>query len=104
MTWREGMAEGERATFLVERYWPGITAETLAAAISRGQRAADELTREGRTVRYVLCTFVPGDEAVLCLWEAASAEEVAEANERAEFPFDRIVEAVPLGLGEPAHA
>jgi hypothetical protein len=88
---------GEGATtFLVERYWPGVTADALAAAVRRGKRVAEAMTQEGTPVRYLSSTLVPNDELVLCLFEAASAEAVSELSARAEMPVDRIVEAVSL--------
>ena len=54
--------------------------------------AVDRLQRPARGARH-LCTFlVPDEETCLSLFEAADAGAVGEANERAEFPFDRIVQ------------
>jgi len=72
---------------------------TLAKAVRRGALAAAELARGGRTVTDLTTTLLPTDEAVLSLFEADSADDVAELNRRAGFPFDRIVEAVAIGGG-----
>jgi hypothetical protein len=85
------------STFLVERYWPGVSAVEIRSAVARETRSAEEMGREGRRVRYLRSTFVPKEEALLCLFEATSRDEVAELNERAAVPFDRIVEVVVLG-------
>jgi hypothetical protein len=83
-------------TYLVERYWPGITAEAHEAAVARGRRAAAELRREGVDIAYVRSTLVPEQETVLCVFEAESADVVAALNDLAEIPCDRITEAVPV--------
>lgn len=87
--------------YLVERYWPGVTAELHAAAVHRGRVAAAELRDEGRAVTYLRSTLVPEQETVLCVFEADSPEVVRELNERADIPLDRITEAVPVAAEQP---
>jgi hypothetical protein len=41
-------------------------------------------------------TFLAEEETCLCRFEAPDRDAVAELNRRADFPFDRIVEAVDL--------
>jgi len=82
--------------FMVERDLPGITPEQLAAAQKRAIQIGKELTAEGRQVRYIRSTFVPGESKCMCLFEASSPENVREANERAQIPFTRIVAAEDL--------
>jgi hypothetical protein len=84
------------STFVVERYWAGISAASLEAAVSRGGRSATQMRREGTYIRYVSSTLVPADETVFCFFEAADLQDVIELNERSDLPFDRIVEAVTL--------
>jgi muconolactone delta-isomerase len=84
------------AVYLVERDLPGITMEQLAQAQKRAIQMGRELTAEGREVRYIRSMFVPGEHKCMCLFEAPSADNVREANERAEIPFTRIVEAEDL--------
>lgn len=79
------------STFLVERYWPGITHELLAAAIARGELEAGDPTRVGGRVRRLGSVLLAADEVVFCLFTADSADAVAEVNDRARFPYDRIV-------------
>jgi hypothetical protein len=81
---------------MVERDLPGITMEELASAQKRAIRMGKELTAQGRHVRYIRSTFVPGENKCMCLFEAPSLENVREANERAEIPFTRIVPAADL--------
>jgi muconolactone delta-isomerase len=79
--------------YMVERELPGVTMEQLADAQKKAIQTGKELTAEGRQVRYLRSMFVPGESRCLCLFEAASADNVKEANERAQIPFTRIVAA-----------
>jgi hypothetical protein len=79
------------AVFLVERELPGITMAQLAAAQKTAIRMGKELTAEGRAVRYIRSTFVPGENRCMCLFEAPNPENVREANLRGNIPFSRIV-------------
>lgn len=82
--------------FMVDRNLPGITLEQLAAAQRAAIEASKQLTAEGKPVRYIRSTFVPGEAHVMCLFEASDPALVREANERARIPFSRIVEAFDL--------
>jgi hypothetical protein len=84
------------AVYMVERDLPGVKMEQLAAAQKRAIEAGKELTAQGKEVRYIRSTFVPGQNKCMCLFEAPNPENVREANERAQIPFTRIVEAVDL--------
>jgi len=83
-------------SFLVERYWPGVTSEKLERAVARMRDAADALSREGTQVRYVRSTLMPADEVVLSYFEAPSRGVVEEANRRTGIRFDRITEATDV--------
>ena len=75
--------------FLVESY----AAESTAAfddACERARRTANV----GAGVRYVNTTFLPGDQTVLHLFEAPSAESVEAAGREAGLQFERIVQAI----------
>ena len=54
------------------------------------------MTQEGTPIRYLRSIFVPGEEKCFCLLEGPSEEAVKEANERAEIPLERIVEAMHI--------
>ena len=82
--------------YLVERELPNIEMEQLADAQKRAILVGKELTAEGKEVRYIRSMFVPGEQRCMCLFEAPNPENVREANERAEIPFTRIVEAMDL--------
>lgn len=84
------------AVYLVERDLPGVTPEQLAAAQKKAIQVGKDLTAQGRDVRYIRSTFVPGEDRCMCLFEAPNPEHVREANERAEIPFKRIVPAEDL--------
>jgi len=75
--------------YLVESYSAG-SAAAVADAKERAGRAAEL----GSGVRYLRTTFLPGDETVLHLFEAPSAEALDDAAKRAALPYERIVEAV----------
>jgi hypothetical protein len=82
--------------YMVERDLPGIKMEQLAAAQKAAIQAGKELTAQGKQVRYIRSTFVPGDNKCMCLFEASNPENVREANERAKIPFSKIVPAFDL--------
>jgi len=82
--------------YLLERYLPHMTPERLATTALRAKQAADQMTARGTTVQYLHSTFLPQDEMCLCLFEAGSAYAVAEVNEAAGLPYERISEAIHL--------
>ena len=83
-------------TYIVERYWPGVTKDRLAQAIARSEKVIVSMNQGGIPVRYLRSTLVPADEVVFSLYDGPSAEAIREANERAQVPFDRIVEAIDV--------
>jgi len=82
-------------TFLVEHYRPGLTADELRTWAARMRDQAVEMEREGRAVRFVRATIVPGDESLLCFFEASSEQLVRDAYMRAGIPFERIMAVIP---------
>jgi Nickel responsive protein SCO4226-like len=81
-------------TYLVERYWPGVTSELLLEALKRGRRVMEEISGEGTRVRDISCTLIPSEEVVFSVYEGPSATAVRQLNERAGIPVSRIVEAI----------
>ena len=75
-------------SYLVESYLADSPA-AVDAACEHAQRAA----ALGAAVDYVRTTFLPGDETVMHLFEAPSAEAVRRVLWRASLPHERIVEA-----------
>ncbi len=88
--------KGAAPTFLAECYWPGVSPEQAAAAVGRIAVAASQMARAGHVIRCLQGTFLPVEESLLCLFEAQSPREVAEARPRANVGVDRIVAAVVL--------
>jgi len=82
--------------YIVERILPGATMESLEAI----QRAAEDTCRafelEGKVVRYLRSTFVPGESRCWCLFEAASGDLAQEVNDAAQVPYSRIMLAIDL--------
>lgn len=81
------------ASFLVEAYTPA--AATIAEIEVRVHTAAEEVAQTGRPIRYLRSIFVPEDETCFHLFDAACAETVREAAERARLAPQRIVAALP---------
>jgi muconolactone delta-isomerase len=84
------------SVYMVERELPGITLEQLAGAQKAAIQTSEEFTAQGKAVRYIRSTYVPGEARVMCLFEAPDAQRVKEVNEVAQIPFTRIVEALDL--------
>jgi hypothetical protein len=84
------------AVYMVDRHLPGVTNEQLAAAQKAAIETGQRLTAEGKRVRYLRSTFVPGEAHCMCLFEADNSQLVRELNETAKIPFSRIVEAEDL--------
>jgi hypothetical protein len=86
------------ATFMVERYLPGAGAGAgrAAAAELLAKQVAIHVTAEGGTVRHLRSLFVPQDEQCFALFEAASAQTLAETIERAGIAYERIAEVIDL--------
>lgn len=79
------------ATFLVERYWPGVTIEAARAV-------SEALSPAARVVETILAA---SDE--VCFWyvEAASPAAVETAFAAAAIPIDRVTEATALEAPPP---
>ncbi|HEY7970482.1 MAG TPA: nickel-binding protein [Candidatus Limnocylindrales bacterium] len=84
------------ATFLVERYWPGIDLATLRPVLGRLDAAAEAMRAEGAPVEHVGSILMPVDEVVFSLIAARDESLVRELNERAGLPVDRITVAIAL--------
>jgi hypothetical protein len=90
------------STYAAERYLPGITPEQLLDAARRVQAAAADMTAAGTPVSYQRSVFLPADQACYCLFEGPSAQAVAQANDRAGIPYERIIAAAHLAPGDLA--
>ena len=82
--------------YMVERDLTGLTMDQLAGAQKAAIETSNKFTAEGKPVRYIRSTFVPGDARCMCLFESGSQELVREVNVAANLPFNGIVEALDL--------
>lgn len=82
--------------YMVERDLPGITMEQLAAAQKAAIETGKKLTAQGKNVRYIRSTFVPGESRCMCLFEASNPELVKQLNDEAKIPYFRVIEAKDL--------
>jgi hypothetical protein len=87
--------------YLVERDLPGATLGQLAAIRRAARQACATFAAQGRPVRYVRSTFLPGQSRCLCLFEAPDAEQVRAVNEAAQIPYNRIILALDLAATPP---
>ena len=77
--------------YLAECFWPGVEEAELHALDERARVSAAGVSAEGRPVRYLGSLLMREDEVVLCRFAGARAA-VREVAERAQIPFDRILE------------
>jgi muconolactone delta-isomerase len=82
--------------YLVDRNLPGVTADQLAAAQKAAIETSRQFSAQGKPVRYIRSTFVPGESHCMCLFEASNADLVKQVNETAKIPFTKIIEAMDL--------
>jgi hypothetical protein len=83
-------------TYLVERYWPGVTSELLLGALNRGKQVREQMSAEGTRIRDITSILIPDEEVVFSVYEGPSAGVVRQLNERADIPVSRIVEAIAI--------
>jgi uncharacterized OsmC-like protein len=79
--------------FLVELYVSKTDRVSIAVWAERLNRAAAQLTVEGKPVRLLRSILVPEDETCFLLVEAATAETVRDTAARAALACERVVEA-----------
>jgi hypothetical protein len=94
-------ASGDRRSFLVEGYWPGVDETQLEQAVGRVRAAADDLQRRGSEIEFVGTIFVLADETVFCLFDGREAE-IRTVSSRAGVPFERVLEFVRIESGARA--
>jgi len=82
--------------YMVDRDLPGVTLDALAQAQQKAIETAASYQRQGRDVRYIRSTFVPGESHCMCLFEAPTAGDVSELNDEAGIPYTRVTEAMDL--------
>ena len=82
--------------YMVERDLTGLTMDQLAGAQKAVVETSQEFAAEGKPVRYIRSTFVPGDSRCMCLFESDSQDLVRDVNVTTQLPFKEIVEALDL--------
>jgi hypothetical protein len=85
------------ASYLVETYLARGQVRERVARELRAQATADELTLEGKHVRFDRSIHVLEDEVCLFVFDAESPSDAALAAERAGLDPLRVVEAVSSG-------
>ena len=78
-----------RVLYTAKCFWPGLTEAELRIAAAR---AESETGNAGTTFQGAL--YLPGDELVLCLFDADSRAAVKQASERAGMPCERVIETL----------
>jgi hypothetical protein len=73
-----------------------VTLEQLAAAQKAAIETSQRFSAQGKPVRYIRSTFVPGESHCMCLFEASNADLVKQVNEAAKIPFTKVTEALDL--------
>jgi len=84
--------------FLGESYPVGIGRKNLTAAARRAQLVASQMRAQGIAVWFVKSTFLPSEDALICIFDAPSAATVEELSRRATLPVERVVEAVDVDM------
>lgn len=81
-------------TYLVEHYWPGVTAAAFRRSARQVAASVAQLARAGEPIRFLHSTLVPDGEAAFCVLTAASPDLVERAYAAAGVTFERLVEAI----------
>jgi hypothetical protein len=97
----ESHQEAATPTYVIECFWPGITADAAKEALA-GIANAQKDAATSNQVRPLACILVPSDGMALFLFSGPSLAEVRQAAELIQLPFDRIVESLPIVLGNTA--
>ena len=84
-------------SYLVETYLAQGNSAEQTAREARARSVAEELTREGTSVRFQRAFHLPADEICFFVFAAPSSRDAALAAERAELYPIRVVEAIPTG-------
>jgi hypothetical protein len=91
------------AEYLVELYVAHGDHAAAELCARRAEQASTELTQEGQAVRCVRSIFVPEDETCFLLYEATSADLVAEAVQRAGLRHEHISAATSSPMSSQPH-
>jgi hypothetical protein len=95
-------ADGHPRLFLVECRLPGLAVQDLVLMQATMIKASGRFAARGEYVRYLHSTFIPRQQRLLSLFEAATMELVRAASEAALIPFTSVEPALELAdPGEP---
>ncbi len=83
-------------TFVVKRHLPGITPEALTGAGVRVKSCALAMQDEGKEVTWIRSFFLADTEETHCYFQGPSVESIESLNERAQIPFQEIVEVAEM--------
>jgi hypothetical protein len=83
--------------YLVESFWPGVTAAGARAATRRLRAAATRSGQGSNAVRHLRSGLLPDDEVVWSMVAAGSCDAVISVTTRAGYPVDRISETIVIG-------
>lgn len=90
--------------YITERHLPGVTLHQFRTTQQAALASSERYTAAGKVVHYLRSICIPGDDQILCLFEANDPTHVRDVNEAAGLPFTRIVEAlelIPTASGKP---
>ena len=80
--------------WMVECFWPGVSAAAVVEATSRLDEACEALTGAGIVARRTVATYVPAEETVMWLFEADGEASLRALARKAEVRFDRVLPVV----------
>jgi hypothetical protein len=80
-------------------YWPGVTAHELAEVSERAHEATKHLPPSRSRATYLGSVLFPGDDLVLCLFEADSRAAVKRASDEARIPCERVMDTLWISPG-----
>ena len=83
-------------TYLIEAY---VAGGEVADVRARARAVAAAMSSEGYVISYLRAVLVRADETCFHLFEATSADAVAELARRADIQYERIVEAEEYRAG-----
>ena len=93
--------ETESHSFVAECFWPDVNAADLEALDRRVEQATTELAPT--RVRYLGSILLREDEVVLCEFDG-TADTVRAVAERAQVPFERILQTARSPWTSPGSA
>jgi hypothetical protein len=91
-------AEPRKLRFLAEWYRPDVGGEAFDRSVDRLVECAASTSSGDAPVHVLVTVSVPSDEVAFAVFDAASAQAVAELCDRAGIPAQRLTPAVAAHL------